>query len=798
MRTWSLTFANPATIRLAADARLTSPSYVDDQIWEVTLGGGDPPALGFQTTYGLRARRMRLFPTIVVEGEHISDPARFHTPLTLRSAFPSYLCVDFRPRAEIEVSADYWVADSQSAAGRFVVRNHAALPRRVRVALNVIFHPGERPRPIGEKVLEGVTVLSGGTADLAPVIFMAGGAAVVVGPHPALAVTHELEPGESKTVVWAEAALRTPEASFAAARALAGRAWDAEAARIELVNASMVEVETGDPEWDWALAMSQKVSLTSYVGPTRRMPYPALILSRAPDRGYSRRGDGRDYALHWEGHTALEAHYNALQILPAAPELAKGLVRNFLAAASADGAVDARPGPGGQRSGALSIPLLASLTWEIFELTRDAEFLADCYPRLLRTTEIWFDPEHDRDQDGHPEWDHTAQAGFHDWPSFVRWREWGQGLDVSKAETADLAAYLYRELAALIEAARVLGREEGPALQARRAKLRESVEAAWSPSSASYHHQDRDLHFSAGGAQLAQGQGEFEAAVTRTFDPPVRVVARSYGVEGERHNIVVEVHGRGPRGRLRVERLTEEDFQWFWNRGTATSQRAYSRIDRIKVRGLHEVFATELIAADYTRQDATLLLPLWAGIPDEARARRLALETVLDPQRYWRACGIPMCSAADAAYSAGGREGTAEVSMIWNAMVAEGLIRYGYRREAAELFRRMMQGPLAALRADGAFREHYDADSPDGLGERDHVVGVPPISAFLRVVGIRLFTPRKVGLEGINPFPWPVKVRWRGLEVRREAGGGTLVVFPDGQKVALEGEEPRVVEQARA
>src|SRR3972149_38184 len=126
MRTWSLTFANPATIRLAADARLTSPSYVDDQIWEVTLGGGDPPALGFQTTYGLRARRMRLFPTIVVEGEHISDPARFHTPLTLRSAFPSYLCVDFRPRAEIEVSADYWVADSQSAAGRVGVRNKPA------------------------------------------------------------------------------------------------------------------------------------------------------------------------------------------------------------------------------------------------------------------------------------------------------------------------------------------------------------------------------------------------------------------------------------------------------------------------------------------------------------------------------------------------------------------------------------------------------------------------------------------------------------------------------------------------
>jgi hypothetical protein len=39
-------------------------------------------------------------------------------------------------------------------------------------------------------------------------------------------------------------------------------------------------------------------------------------------------------------------------------------------------------------------------------------------------------------------------------------------------------------------------------------------------------------------------------------------------------------------------------------------------------------------------------------------------------------------------------------------------------------------------------------------------------------------------------------VRWRGLEVRRGTGGEeTVVVFPDGQKVTLEGEEPRVVEQ---
>src|SRR3989304_3274044 len=131
-----------------------------------------------------------------------------------------------------------------------------------------------------------------------------------------------------------------------------------------------------------------------------------------------------------------------------------------------------------------------------------------------------------------------------------------------------------------------------------------------------------------------------------------------------------------------------------------------------------------------------------------------------------------MCSAGDPAYRADGRDGSGGVFMIWNAMLAEGLLRYGYRREAAELFQRMMQGPLAALRADGAFRECYNADAPEGLGERNHVTGVPSLSTFLRVLGVRLISPRKVGIEGSNPFPWPGAVRRGGGRPRGSGGAG--------------------------
>jgi hypothetical protein len=48
------------------------------------------------------------------------------------------------------------------------------------------------------------------------------------------------------------------------------------------------------------------------------------------------------------------------------------------------------------------------------------------------------------------------------------------------------------------------------------------------------------------------------------------------------------------------------------------------------------------------------------------------------------------------------------------------------------------------------------------------------------------------------PNPWPVTVRWRGLEVRREPAGATVIAFPDGQRPSLEGEEARVVEETGA
>ena len=792
MREWSLGAGAPLSLIIAADARLTRPNYVDDQIWELRIGGGEPSALALETSYGRRARSMRIFPGFRVEEGTLLDPSRYHRPPEVRLFLPNYLRLDFYPFPELEVIAEYWVAESNLLGGRLTLTNHGRQAMQPALLLHAVLRPTEGGRSMTSVAHQGALVLIGETGPLAPLVFLSGGATAAIAPYPALQLKPGLPPGGSESFSWAHSALPELEASFQAARRLAALNWDAEIARVEHANSGLVELETGDPDWDAALAVAQSISLSSFVGPTRSLPSPAGVQVRTPDHGYSARPDGRDYDLHWNGQTAAHALLNALQILPAAPELAKGVVLNYLAVQDPDGSIDWKPGLGGQRNGALSIPLLSTLAWRIYQHTEDREFLARVYPRLSSFVESWFGKRHDRDQDGFPEWDHTLQSGFDDWPSFVRWRDWGQGLDVSYAETPDLAAYLLREIGSLLEMERTLDEQSsGGELKSWRERLQSSVEEAWSEADASYLHRDRELHTSHPGRRLGGSKGEFNLKLGKQLEPASRLLFRVHAKEGERHAVQIFVHGSGRAQRKRIERVTERRFTWFGPLGTATTEKTYASLERVEVRGIGKGTGVEIRIPDFRRQDQCCLLPLWAGVPETSRATRLVQETVLRADKFWREFGIPGCSAQDRAYRAAP---AATLTMLPNVLIGEGLVDYGYLEQAAELVGKLMRACIASLREQRSTRETYFADRPGGLGERGHSAGVAPLSLMLYVLGVRLISPTKITLRGHNPFPWPIHVRWRGVSIRWQAEEAQ-VRFPDGGEIRVIGRQIQTVEQ---
>ena len=637
--------------------------------------------------------------------------------------------------------------------------------------------------------MQSVNILAGCSEELAPVIFLTGGPQPGPGPYPSLTLDLALAAGGTCTRTWVQAALATPEESFELARRTAARPWEAERAKIEMVNAAQtIEVRTGDPDWDAAFAFSQKTAFGLFFGPSQHLPNPSFVLTRQPDQGYSPRGDGSDYPHLWSGQPPLEACTLA-SLLSGAPELAAGLVRNFLTAQSEDGTVDWKPGLAGQRGRWLAATLLASLAWQTFQYTRDLDFLREVQLGLEAFTSCWFDGSRDRDGDGFPEWEAPLQSGLEDNPAFTVWQAGGQGAEISISESPALAALLCREAHAQAHIAEALDQPENRAKwEVESGRLRTLTEECWDADAVLYHLRYRDTHRSPAGKLLGTQRGAGTLALDRSFRQPVRLLVR-LELKGEATRRP-EVSLRGQNGEApQTERLERKDFQWGAGLAVATTRRVYTRMAEIEVAGLEKRDRFSVSVMDFSTEDLTLFLPLWAGIPNSRRALNIVSRTLLAADRFGGRFGIPVCPASPNPESAPVCQA---VHLPWNALIGEGLLGYGLQAEAAQLTARLMSAVIQNLKQQHAFARSYHAESGAGIGERNSVQGLAPLGLFLGTLGVRIESPQRVVLSGKNPFPWSITVKYSGLTISRHADQ-TLVVFPDGQTVTLDDPTDAVV-----
>lgn len=782
MRTWNLQSGDPMVLLLAADRRLTTTSYTNDHIWELLPGSGDPAALVLQTSYGLRARNMRVFPLFEENEEILHDPAQFATPPQVTQFFPNYLALSYAPFPGLEVQAEYWAPESNLIAGRIRIQNIGDKDRHVNLELASLLTPagaeGQAMLPVKK---EAVNVLQGRTENLEPVLFLTGGPQGNRSPYTSLVHKLHLKPGSSRRFTWVLASCENADISFRTARQTAARNWEAELARLQMTNEDRLVIETGDPDWDATFAFGQNLAQSLIHTATGSLPHDSFVQTRLPDQGYSAAGDGSDHSHLWDGQTPLDAWYLIGNLLPGDAETAKGILLNYIATQDGEGHVDFKPGMGGQRTRIQATPLITALAWQIYEHTLDKNFLADIFPHLLDFIQHWFDDSHDTDGDGIPEWTNLLQTGFDDNPTFARWAKGVQGADIAAFESPDLCAYLVNECNLLINMAKITEQTGSISpLEAWRDNLISAVEASWNARAATYNYWDRDTHQSPKGERLAQQTGSGEISLDLIFDRPHRILLN---LENKDQNVVgahVFVHGRQSDGQQRVERFGHEQIHWLQNSGTATSQALYAELENIQIEGLPETGKASVHLIDYRMEDHTLLLPLWAGIPDAKRAEKIIQRKLNKPRQYLRPYGIPACPKAhkDAASAHA-------VWLPWNTMIGFGLLRYDAHTQAADLVSRIMSGIVANLKREGAFRKHYFADKPQGFGDRNALAGLPPLALFLETLGVRILSPYKVILRRFNNFPWPIRLKYKGLIIRCEARA-THITFPNGEEITVD------------
>jgi len=209
-------------------------------------------------------------------------------------------------------------------------------------------------------------------------------------------------------------------------------------------------------------------------------------------------------------------------------------------------------------------------------------------------------------------------------------------------------------------------------------------------------------------------------------------------------------------------------------------------LDFVQIDNLPDKGKVLVYQVDLRKQDQTLLTPIWAGIPNQERVNKIVKNKLSKNKKYHQKFGMP---ASITTLSREDAEIIKSVWLPWNVMLGEGLLAYGARDEAINLFQRIMNGIIDNLKRDHAFRKHHHAEKEKAMGERNSLIGLPPLGLFLNILGIRIHSPQKVSINDFNPFPQPVKLKYQGLIIKCESDN-TLITFPNGESVRVDDPSP--------
>lgn len=122
----------------------------------------------------------------------------------------------------------------------------------------------------------------------------------------------------------------------------------------------------------------------------------------------------------------------------------------------------------------------------------------------------------------------------------------------------------------------------------------------------------------------------------------------------------------------------------------------------------------KFMTRDLRRPEIIGFLPLWANIASEERAEIIIKNYLLNPDKFWRKYGIPTLSADDEWFSPDVDyccKWNGPVWLLWNYMVYDGLLNYGYKKEADELADKMLLAVTTQLSKNNNFWESYSPDN---------------------------------------------------------------------------------------
>lgn len=784
MREWQLSQNQPLSLLIGADQRLARQGTAENHLWELVLNGGEPAAMALQTTYGLRARLMRVFPTFFENGKLMTDAQHCHQKPLITRFFPNFLQLQFAPFESIQVNAAYWVSDGQTLCGQMVIHNSGSTIREITVSQAALLNPLGNGSAFHAENFGMHAILQGQTGSLCPVLHMTGGADAVASPYPALSLSLQFLPDTPVTIRWCLASLPGVKESYEKARQMVETDWQTEWARLEMHNAAhTLDVDCGNADWDAAFALAQKDAQLLVYPQTSQPQHWAAASAISPDKNFMADDDimgNGDALTNFEFYTLVQL------LLPASADLATALLQNFLSNAQ-DGKIHFKIGSSTDARRHQALPMMAQLAWQIFTVSQKKTLLEAAWQPLLDNFNTWFNQSQDHDLDGCPELSDALQLGLVQAFLFDPWLEGSHAVRITTTEGAMLPAMLLKEAQALHEIAQVLSLP-CPQLAQHQVQLKQHLTDLWDASEKTFAWRDRDTHQRQKGKTIKRISGNGTFTINENWQQARRMCIQIHSADEMTRVCKLTLLGMDDQAQPITETISGWAIQWVLGRAVITTENCYTQLNRIETSGLHPKDKISIALVDHHLADITTLAAMDAGVLEKADLNKI-IKTWVNPKNEFFKYGIPEYLKSNTAII---KNSNPQINLFWNCRIVEGLIKLGYRQEAAALFTRLMQPIINTLKAHHAFYEGYHAKHGQGMGKRNALAGYAPLGTFLKLVGIEIQSNTRLIVSGENPFPGNVQVMFRGLCVERE-GSHTLITFANGETMTLDGSESQLV-----
>lgn len=532
--------------------------------------------------------------------------------------------------------------------------------------------------------------------------------------------------------------------------------------------------------------MMQKYALNSFFPGSINLPDPSFVISRQSDQGYSYRGDGSDYPPSWSGQTALDVYYLTNILLPGEVSYCKGLINNFIYRAKENGYIDNKPGLAGQAQSLLCQPVLASTALLIADHSGDAEWLHIIFPPLIKYINLWFEPDQDKDCDGFPEWSHPMQTGFDEIQSFEDSHSILLPDNINFIESPLLGFFLVKELSSLIKICKILKNDNDiDWLINKKEKLRAEIEKCWHQNSLSYSNRDYLTHDMNQGYIIYKGKGVGEFKVNKEFEKPQRVQLTIIPDDNNYRKLDVKITGYYKK-RKTIERISNKNIVWKTSSASLTPTKLFSSIEKIEISGTKELDEFILYKIDYSSYVLTQFLSLWAEIPDNKRAKQIIENNLLI--NYLTDYGLSTFSKQINDQL----PGRTTVDVVLNMLVCQGLQKYGYQKEANDIYHRILNVLISDLKNTNSFHDKYYIKDGSPSGSKNSIRGLIPASFFLELIGIDIHNENEIIIHNDIPQEGTVTVKYKGITINKHKND-SVVYHQSGQSIKIQEKDTKLI-----